>query len=218
MKANTCLGCHGIPGYTTVYPTYRVPKLGGQNAEYIVAALQAYKTGQRDHPTMHAQARILSSKDMADIAAYFSSIKSDEGTTQQAAAGGKVAQKAQPANKAQARPSKKIADTKLSAAEGSSPGGKSTYKIMCSACHDSGALGAPKVTDKAAWQARIAQGRQALYSSAINGIGAMPAKGGHPQLSEQKVKAAVDYIVSRVSAASTGGIQKGQQTMQQKGQ
>lgn len=71
-KATTCLGCHGVPGYNNVYPTYHVPKLGGQHAKYIVSALQAYKAGQRDHGTMHAQASSLSEQDMQDIAAYFS--------------------------------------------------------------------------------------------------------------------------------------------------
>lgn len=72
IKASTCMGCHGIPAYTNVYPTYHVPKLGGQSAEYIVSALKAYKSGERNHPTMHAQAASLSEQDMADIAAYLS--------------------------------------------------------------------------------------------------------------------------------------------------
>lgn len=70
LKANTCMGCHGIPGYTNAYPTYRVPKLGGQSAEYLAAALKAYKTGERPHKTMQAQATSLSDEDIADIAAY----------------------------------------------------------------------------------------------------------------------------------------------------
>src|SRR5688572_32968547 len=70
VKANTCMGCHGIPGYTNVYPTYRVPKLGGQHADYIAAALKAYKNGERPHTTMHAQAESLSDQDIADIAAW----------------------------------------------------------------------------------------------------------------------------------------------------
>ncbi len=70
IKANTCMGCHGIPNYNNVYPTYRVPKLGGQSDGLIVAALQAYKSGERAHSTMHAQAATLSDQDMADIAAY----------------------------------------------------------------------------------------------------------------------------------------------------
>ena len=73
-KAATCLGCHGVPGYYTVYPSYRVPKLGGQHADYMVAALQAYRAGERTHSTMRAQASTLSDEDMADIAAYFASL------------------------------------------------------------------------------------------------------------------------------------------------
>jgi cytochrome c553 len=72
VKAETCMGCHGIPGYTNVYPTYKVPKLAGQHADYLVAALTAYKNGERKHPTMQAQAGSLSAEDIADIAAYFS--------------------------------------------------------------------------------------------------------------------------------------------------
>jgi cytochrome c553 len=70
-KAFTCMGCHGIPDYNNVYPTYRVPKLGGQHADYIVAALQEYAKGQRNHATMQAQATTLSEQDMQDIAAFF---------------------------------------------------------------------------------------------------------------------------------------------------
>ena len=73
VKAETCLGCHGIEGYTHVYPTYQVPKLGGQHAEYIVAALKAYKSNQRSHMTMHANAADLGEQDMQDIAAFFAS-------------------------------------------------------------------------------------------------------------------------------------------------
>ncbi|HEY1899709.1 MAG TPA: c-type cytochrome [Steroidobacteraceae bacterium] len=68
----TCLGCHGVAGYRNAYPNYSVPKLVGQHAEYIVAALQEYKGDQRSHITMHSQASTLSDQDMADIAAYFS--------------------------------------------------------------------------------------------------------------------------------------------------
>lgn len=74
QRAQTCLGCHGAPGMRNAYPGYRVPKLGGQHQEYLVAALKAYKDGQRSHPTMRAQAADLSDEDMADIAAFFSSL------------------------------------------------------------------------------------------------------------------------------------------------
>jgi len=71
VKAATCMGCHGIPSYTNVYPSYHVPRLGGQHAQYLVSALQAYKAGQRSHKTMQAQAKSLSEQDMEDIADFF---------------------------------------------------------------------------------------------------------------------------------------------------
>jgi cytochrome c553 len=66
----TCLGCHGIESYKSVYPTFSVPKLRGQHPEYIVLALKGYAKGERNHPTMHAHAATLSDQDMEDIAAY----------------------------------------------------------------------------------------------------------------------------------------------------
>ena len=75
-KAQTCLGCHGVLTYTNVYPTYYVPYLGGQHADYIAAALNAYKNGERSHETMTAQAHRLSEQDIADVAAYFASFGS----------------------------------------------------------------------------------------------------------------------------------------------
>jgi len=74
-KAETCLGCHAVTGYFNVYPSYKVPKIGGQSAEYIVSALKAYKGGTRLHGTMQANAFNLSDKDMRDIASYLSSIE-----------------------------------------------------------------------------------------------------------------------------------------------
>lgn len=74
VLADTCGGCHAIPGYRNAYPSYRVPMLGGQHAEYIVLALQAYKNKQRPHLTMQAQAAGLSDQDMQDVAAYFASL------------------------------------------------------------------------------------------------------------------------------------------------
>ena len=70
----TCNGCHGVPGYSNVYPDYHVPHIAGQNEQYIVNALTSYQSGDRKHPTMTAQAESLSKQDIADIAAYLSSI------------------------------------------------------------------------------------------------------------------------------------------------
>jgi cytochrome c553 len=68
--AYTCNGCHAIPNYKNVYPTYSVPKLYGQRPDYLVAALKAYKSGERSHGTMHSQATTMSETDMRDIAAF----------------------------------------------------------------------------------------------------------------------------------------------------
>jgi cytochrome c553 len=70
----TCLGCHGIEGYRNAYPSFRVPKLGGQKAGYLEIALTGYRDGTRKHPTMAAQATSLTDQDIADVAAYLASI------------------------------------------------------------------------------------------------------------------------------------------------
>jgi cytochrome c553 len=75
LKAETCLGCHAAPNAENTYPMYRVPKVGGQNAPYIIAALKAYQTGERPHRTMQANTSNLSDQDIEDIAAFFSSVK-----------------------------------------------------------------------------------------------------------------------------------------------
>ncbi len=74
--------------------------------------------------------------------------------------------------------------------------GKALYKTICFACHDTGAANAPKLTDKILWQPRIALGKEALYNTAINGKGTMPPKGGNMALSDDEVKAIVDYMIS----------------------
>lgn len=72
QKDSMCIGCHGIEGYRTAYPSvYNVPRLGGQHAEYMVKALEAYKTGARSHPSMKGIAATLTQQDMEDLAAYY---------------------------------------------------------------------------------------------------------------------------------------------------
>ncbi len=72
QKIAMCIGCHGIQGYQASFPeVYRVPMISGQNAKYIVAALNAYKKGERKHPTMRGIADSLSDQDIADVAAYY---------------------------------------------------------------------------------------------------------------------------------------------------
>ena len=70
IKAYTCTGCHGIVDYKNIYPTYHVPRIGGQSKEYLVIALQGFKSGERDHKTMNLQAEALSQQDIEDIAVY----------------------------------------------------------------------------------------------------------------------------------------------------
>ena len=73
--AFTCHGCHGVRGYKNAYPSYHVPRIGGQSSTYLTNALTEYRKGTRKHPTMQAQAQSFSDQDVADIAAYLSSLK-----------------------------------------------------------------------------------------------------------------------------------------------
>lgn len=81
-------------------------------------------------------------------------------------------------------------------AKAGKPDGKKTYDTACMACHATGAAGAPKLGDKAAWAPRLKTGNEALYASALKGKGAMPPKGGNAALADADVKAAVDYLVA----------------------
>ena len=72
-KNAMCIGCHGIKGYQASFPeVYKVPMISGQSAKYIATALNAYKKGERKHPSMRGIAEALSDQDMADLAAYYS--------------------------------------------------------------------------------------------------------------------------------------------------
>jgi cytochrome c553 len=72
QKNQMCAGCHGIEGWRTAFPeVYPVPKIGGQHPAYIAKALQAYRNGDRSHPSMRAIAASLTDQDIADLAAYY---------------------------------------------------------------------------------------------------------------------------------------------------
>jgi cytochrome c553 len=74
-KAAQCMGCHNIPGYQSSFPeVYKVPMIAGQNAKYIAAALNAYKNGDRKHPTMRGVAATLSEQDIADLSVYYEAL------------------------------------------------------------------------------------------------------------------------------------------------
>jgi cytochrome c553 len=72
VKTYTCTGCHGVDGWRNAYPSYPVPKIRGQHFDYLVTALNDYRSGVRQHPTMQAQGEALSDQDIADISAYLS--------------------------------------------------------------------------------------------------------------------------------------------------
>ena len=73
--AYTCRGCHGVDGFKNAYPSYHVPRIGGQSESYLRNALMEYRKGARKHPTMRAQATSFSEQQLADIAAYLASVK-----------------------------------------------------------------------------------------------------------------------------------------------
>ncbi len=98
-------------------------------------------------------------------------------------------------------PEAKAADKKEGAkpaAGGGAADGKAIFDKTCAACHATGVAGAPKAGDKAAWEPRIKEGKDNLFAHAISGKGAMPPKGGNASLSDDEVKAAVDYMLSLV--------------------
>jgi cytochrome c553 len=94
--AYSCLGCHGIEGYRNAYPSYRVPKLGGQKAAYLELALKGYRDGNREHPTMQAQASSLSDQDIEDVVTYLASKGSEtvEAVSSDSSASGGISLKA----------------------------------------------------------------------------------------------------------------------------
>jgi cytochrome c553 len=72
VPVSMCIGCHSIPGYQASFPyVYRVPKIGGQNQQYIEAALKAYRQGARNHPSMTAAAKGLTDQQISALAAYY---------------------------------------------------------------------------------------------------------------------------------------------------
>lgn len=86
QKIAMCIGCHGISGYQASFPeVYKVPMISGQNAAFIVSALNAYKTGERKHPSMRGISESLSAQDMADLAAYYEGHGKVEGAAAKAA-------------------------------------------------------------------------------------------------------------------------------------
>ncbi len=98
---------------------------------------------------------------------------------------------------AEAGPTAPAASRSPALAPADSSAGSQVYLQTCAFCHDKGIAGAPRVGDSVVWGSRLAQGRDALYASAIRGKGAMPARGGNPALADADIEAAVDYILAQ---------------------
>lgn len=103
-------------------------------------------------------------------------------------------EKAEPAATQEAAPA---APEAIPAAVQAGIDGEKIYRGICFSCHDMGIANAPKLGDKAVWASRIAAGTESLYNNSINGKGVMPARGGNPALSDDEIKAAVDWMVQQ---------------------
>ena len=86
-------------------------------------------------------------------------------------------------------------ETSIVVASSGPVSGKDIYNNVCMSCHTSGAAGAPMIGNSSQWTARLSKGKDTLYANAINGIGVMPAKGGLSSLTDEEVRAAVDYLL-----------------------
>jgi cytochrome c5 len=207
-RAAVCFACHNANG-VAVIPG--VPNLAGEPRDYLESALRAYRDGQtRQNPTMNAMAKPLSDRDIANIAAYFNlQMRLNDGET--AAQAVEAVEHAHPAMLAPAPsagtapapvapPAAKPTGDKAAvaaAAPDQLKAGAQVFGSVCFACHTTGAAGAPKIGDKAAWAPRLAQGNAALLAHALHGFNAMPAKGGCATCSDADIDAAVAYIESK---------------------
>ena len=138
-----------------------------------------------------------------DEAAAEAEASTDEGAADEAATEETAAAEGEAATEEMASNDDAASEEDAAASEeangGSDLDGEALYASSgCVACHDNGVAGAPTKGDSEAWAARLEKGADELYASAINGIGAMPAKGGNPNLSDEEVMAVVDYLMAEV--------------------
>ncbi len=172
-KAAMCIGCHGIEGYQASFPVvHRVPKISGQNAKYIVAALTAYKSGERKHPSMRGLAGSLSEQDMADLAAFYE--KHGEGSFKRVSA-------------APAAPRPEVAEL--------------LTKGACASCHGAdynkpidGAY--PKLAGQAADYLYVSLKSYQVQGSAVHGRANAIMSAQVKQFKPSELKAMADYIGS----------------------
>jgi len=97
----------------------------------------------------------------------------------------------------EASESVQVATAQPAAAASSAKSGEAVYNAGCLACHGTGAAGAPKLGDKAAWEPRVSQGLDAMVANAIKGKGAMPPKGGNPSWSDEEIQNAIKFILEK---------------------
>jgi len=98
-----------------------------------------------------------------------------------------------------AAPAAPSASAPATASAGDLAKGEQVFNANCVSCHGAGVMGAPKLGDKAAWEPRIAKGKDTVYTNALNGVKLMPPKGGNASLKDEDVKAAVDFMMSKAS-------------------
>ena len=187
-RAAVCFACHNADGISKIPGT---PHVAGQERGYLEAALRAYRDGQtRQNPTMNAMAKPLSDRDINNIATYYS-LQTRMNNGQTAAQALEAAQRIRPVGEVA------IEAPATSAAPVAARSGEAVYNAACIACHATGAAGAPKLGDKAAWSPRLAQGESTLLKHALEGFKGMPAKGGCADCSDAEAKTALNHLVSK---------------------
>jgi len=194
-RAAACFACHNGDGISKIPGT---PHLAGQERSYLESALRAYRDGQtRQNATMNAMAKPLSDRDIANIAAYYS-LQTRMNNGQTAAQAMETIERIRPVGVAVAEaPALTAAPSSGTKAATVGRSGEAVYNAACMACHTSGAAGAPKLGDKAAWSPRIGQGGATLVQHALQGFKGMPAKGGCSNCSDAEIKAAVEYLTAK---------------------
>jgi cytochrome c5 len=195
-RAAVCFACHNADGISKIPGT---PHLAGQERSYIENALRAYRDGQtRQNATMNAMAKPLTDRDIVNIAAYYS-LQTRMNNGQTAAQALETIERIRPVGDAvvAASPVSEQAASGGSAQAAPARSGEAVYGATCMACHSTGAAGAPKMGDKAAWSPRIAQGSSTLLQHALQGFKGMPAKGGCTNCSDAEIKAAVEYLSAK---------------------